>query len=64
MAPARLFNTVLAGESMKEKLLEMFQVTVSYNLMNLFLFGFTKNATGVKTAPRAPKLGNKDLVPG
>ena len=41
---------------MKQKLLEMIQVTVWLHSDLLFLFGFPKTKTGVKTASRAPKL--------
>ena len=43
--------------SMKQKWLEMVQVTVCFILINLFLFGLSKTETGAKTAPRLPKLG-------
>ena len=41
---------------MKQKLLEMIQVTVWLHTDHLFLFGFTNTKTGAKTAPRSPKL--------
>ena len=36
---------------MKQKWLEMIQVTVWVHTDHLFWFGFTKNKTGTKTAP-------------
>ena len=41
---------------MKQKMLEMIQVTVWLHTDHLFMFGFTKTKTGAKTSPRAPKL--------
>ena len=45
---------------MKQKSLEMVQVTVFFILMKLFLFGLLKTETGAKTAPLVPKLGYLD----
>ena len=45
---------------MKQKLLEMVQVTVFFILMNLFLSGLSETETDAKTAPRVPKLGYFD----
>ena len=45
---------------MKQKLLEMIQVTVWLHTDELFMFGFTKTKTGAKTATRAPKLNYFD----
>ena len=36
---------------MKQKLLEMIQVTVWLHTDHLFMFGFTKTKTGAKTSP-------------
>ena len=47
-----------AGESMKQKLSEIVQVTVEIvQVTDLFLFGLSKTEAGAKTAPRVPKLG-------
>ena len=48
-----------AGESMKQKLSEIVQVTVLFHT-DLFLFGLSKTEAGAKTAPRVPKLGYYD----
>ena len=51
------------GKSVKQKLLEMVQVTVLFHtfppLKNRVFFCLTKTETTAKTAPRAPKLGYK-----
>ena len=58
--PKKIILIKRRGNSLKQKLLEMIQVTVGFILMNLFLFGFTKTKTGAKTAPRAPRLSSFD----
>ena len=45
---------------MKQKLLEMIQVTVWLHTGEFILFGYTKTKTGAKTAPQAPKLSYFD----
>ena len=42
---------------MKQKWLEMVQVTVCFILINYYCLVFLKTETGAKTAPRVPKLG-------
>ena len=41
---------------MKQKLLEMIQVTVWLHTDHFFWFGFTKTKTGAKTAPKRHNL--------
>ena len=48
------------GNSMKQKLLEIFQVAVWLHTDELFLSGFKKTKTCAKTAPRARKLSYLD----
>ena len=48
------------GKSIKQKLLEMIQVTVLFHTDEFILVWSFKNGTGAKTTHRVPKLGYFD----
>ena len=58
--PKKIISIKRRGKSMRQKLLEMFQVTVLFHTDEFIFVWSFKNGNGRQTTPRGPKIGYFD----